>query len=135
MQMQITSSKIATPVRYLLKYQVCKNNSWRWEVKLEIGRVEKGTQAKMSMKWIPFQSKMARFIIQCWTCQTSGATQKVCPAYFHSRLDVVSTGDALFSNSLILLLAIANGHITLNTPVLVRSLKLSSVEPSQYLDG
>ena len=29
----------------------------------------------------------------------------------------------------------ANGHITLNTPVLVRSLKLSSVEPSQYLDG
>ena len=31
--------------------------------------------------------------------------------------------------------ALANGHITLNTPVLVRSLKLSSVEPSQYLDG
>ena len=30
---------------------------------------------------------------------------------------------------------LANGHITLNTPVLVRSLKLSSVEPSQYLDG
>ena len=30
---------------------------------------------------------------------------------------------------------VANGHITLNTPVLVRSLKLSSVEPSQYLDG
>ena len=32
-------------------------------------------------------------------------------------------------------LPLANGHITLNTPVLVRSLKLSSVEPSQYLDG
>ena len=31
--------------------------------------------------------------------------------------------------------SLANGHITLNTPVLVRSLKLSSVEPSQYLDG
>ena len=29
----------------------------------------------------------------------------------------------------------ANGHITLNTPVLVRSLKLSNVESSQYLDG
>ena len=29
----------------------------------------------------------------------------------------------------------ANGHITLNTPVLVRSLKLSNVELSQYLDG
>ena len=27
------------------------------------------------------------------------------------------------------------GHITLKTPVLVRSLKLSNVEPSQYLDG
>ena len=30
---------------------------------------------------------------------------------------------------------LANGHITLNTPVLVRSLKLSSVEPSQCLNG
>ena len=29
----------------------------------------------------------------------------------------------------------ANGHITLNTPVLVQSLKLSNVESSQYLDG
>ena len=29
----------------------------------------------------------------------------------------------------------ANGHIMLNTPVLVRSLKLSNIEPSQYLDG
>ena len=29
----------------------------------------------------------------------------------------------------------ANGHIMLNTPVLVRSLKLSSIELSQYLDG
>ena len=29
----------------------------------------------------------------------------------------------------------ANGHITLSTPVLVRSPKLSSVELSQYLDG
>ena len=29
----------------------------------------------------------------------------------------------------------ANGHIMLNAPVLVRSLKLSSIEPSQYLDG
>ena len=37
--------------------------------------------------------------------------------------------------SLILLLPSANDHIRLNTPVLVRSLKLSSVEPSQYLDG
>ena len=27
------------------------------------------------------------------------------------------------------------GHTTLNTPVLVRSLKLSNIEPSQYLDG
>jgi len=27
------------------------------------------------------------------------------------------------------------GHITLKTPVLVRSLKLSNVESSQYLDG
>ena len=33
-----------------------------------------------------------------------------------------------------LLLPSANGHIRQNTPVLVRSLKLSSVEPSQYLD-
>ena len=32
-------------------------------------------------------------------------------------------------------LALANGHIMLNTPVLVRSLKLSNIEPSQYLDG
>ena len=31
--------------------------------------------------------------------------------------------------------AFANGHIMLNTPVLVRSLKLSNIEPSQYLDG
>ena len=31
--------------------------------------------------------------------------------------------------------ALANGHIMLNTPVLVRSLKLSNIEPSQYLDG
>ena len=30
---------------------------------------------------------------------------------------------------------LVNGHITLNTPVLVRSPKLSSVEPRQYLDG
>ena len=29
----------------------------------------------------------------------------------------------------------ANGHITLKAPVLVRSLKLSSVELGQYLDG
>ena len=29
----------------------------------------------------------------------------------------------------------ANGHIMLNTPVLVRSLNLSNIEPSQYLDG
>ena len=29
----------------------------------------------------------------------------------------------------------ANGHIMLNTPVLVRSLQLSNLEPSQYLDG
>ena len=35
----------------------------------------------------------------------------------------------------ILLASLTNGHITLNTPVLVRSLKLSNVEPSQYLDG
>ena len=34
-----------------------------------------------------------------------------------------------------LALSNANGHITLNTPVLVRSLKLSNVESSQYLDG
>ena len=38
-------------------------------------------------------------------------------------------------NLLILTLSLANGHITLNTPVLVRSLKLSNVESSQYLDG
>ena len=31
--------------------------------------------------------------------------------------------------------SLANGHIMLNTPVLVRSLKLSNIEPSQYLDG
>ena len=30
---------------------------------------------------------------------------------------------------------LANGHIMLNTSVLVRSLKLSNIEPSQYLDG
>ena len=30
---------------------------------------------------------------------------------------------------------ITNGHILLNTPVLVRSPKLSSDEPSQYLEG
>ena len=29
--------------------------------------------------------------------------------------------------------SLANGHIMLNTPVLVRSLKLSNIEPSQYL--
>ena len=34
------------------------------------------------------------------------------------------------SKPLDLTMYIANGHITLNTPVLVRSLKLSSVEPS-----
>ena len=44
-------------------------------------------------------------------------------------------GMGIISNSLISHLPSANGHITLNTPVLVRSLKLSSVEPSQYLDG
>ena len=32
-------------------------------------------------------------------------------------------------------LAVAYDHTTLNTPVLVRSLKLSSVGPAQYLDG
>ena len=39
------------------------------------------------------------------------------------------------SETLNLSLSNANGHITLNTPVLVRSLKLSNVESSQYLDG
>ena len=39
------------------------------------------------------------------------------------------------SKTLDLSLSNANGHITLNTPVLVRSLKLSNVESSQYLDG
>ena len=34
------------------------------------------------------------------------------------------------SKSLVLSLSLANGHITLNTPVLVRSPKLSNVEPS-----
>ena len=34
-----------------------------------------------------------------------------------------------------LALSNANGHITLSTPVLVWSLKLSNVESSQYLDG
>jgi hypothetical protein len=29
----------------------------------------------------------------------------------------------------------SNGHIMQNTPLLVRSVKLSSIEPSQYLDG
>ena len=29
----------------------------------------------------------------------------------------------------------ANGQVVLNAPVLVRSLKLSNIEPSQYLDG
>jgi hypothetical protein len=52
--MLITSGKIATPVRYLEKYHVCRNNSWRWGVKLDIGCVEKITEATMSMKWIPF---------------------------------------------------------------------------------
>ena len=31
--------------------------------------------------------------------------------------------------------ALANGQITLITPVLLRSLKVSNIEPSQYLDG
>ena len=39
------------------------------------------------------------------------------------------------SKALVLPKFLANGHITLNTPVLVRSPKLSNVEPSQYLDG
>ena len=40
------------------------------------------------------------------------------------------------SRNMKLALSKANGHITLNTPVLVRSLKfLSNVESSQYLDG
>ena len=30
---------------------------------------------------------------------------------------------------------LVNGHIMLNAPVLVRSPKLSSIEPRQYLDG
>ena len=30
---------------------------------------------------------------------------------------------------------LVNGHTMLNTPVLVRSLKLSSIGPGQYLDG
>ena len=37
--------------------------------------------------------------------------------------------------SILWLYSSANGHITLNIPVLVRSLKSSSVESSQYLDG
>ena len=32
-------------------------------------------------------------------------------------------------------LPLVYGHITLKTPVLVRSPKLSNVEPGQYLDG
>ena len=39
------------------------------------------------------------------------------------------------SRNMKLALSNANGHITLNTPVLVRSLKLSNVKFSQYLDG
>ena len=31
--------------------------------------------------------------------------------------------------------SVAYDHITLKTPVLVRSPKLSNVEPGQYLDG
>ena len=33
------------------------------------------------------------------------------------------------------LIFLVNGHIMLNAPVLVRSPKLSSIEPRQYLDG
>ena len=54
-----------------------------------------------------------------------------CSAFFICSLGVKTCSWKTFKVTL----TDANGHITLNTPVLVRSLKLSSVEPSQYLDG
>ena len=54
-----------------------------------------------------------------------------CSAFFIWSLGVKTCSWKTFKVTL----TDANGHITLNTPVLVRSLKLSSVEPSQYLDG
>ncbi len=54
--------------------------------------------------------------------------------HLHTALKITNFDDSL-NKYLSFRSSLANGHITLNTPVLVRSLKLSSVEPSQYLDG
>ena len=54
-----------------------------------------------------------------------------------SNLSEVSYGYQIVMTIKVLKLGCANAydHTTLNTPVLVRSLKLSSVGPAQYLDG
>ena len=66
----------------------------------------------------------------------------ICVLRAHRTLSQASVNPHLTVLNLILrvnpsnlAIKVANGHITLNTPVLVRSLKLSSIEPSQYLDG
>ena len=54
---------------------------------------------------------------------SSVCMDNVCPSFYMHYIG------ALFSTSS------AYGHTTLNAPVLVRSPKLSSVGPAQYLDG
>ena len=110
---------------------------------MEVGTVGKGTEPKISIKWTLFRVKRQglSYSTEIVWLVAPPSVALVQPTYFHSKYIVVSTGVVpthggfIISNSLILLLPSANGHITLNTPVLVRSLKLSSVEPSQYLDG
>ena len=68
-----------------------------------------------------------------------GVFKKKC-LYLYSFFTIRSFSSVVFetstqraeidSKSLVLSLSLANGHITLNTPVLVRSPKLSNVEPS-----
>ena len=90
------------------------------------------------------QSKEIR-VWDCWKCSRNQwviveiiqvqadniSTQPVC------RISYTYVSRYVFCWNWILRFSctLANGHIMLNTPVLVRSLKLSNIEPSQYLDG
>ena len=63
-----------------------------------------------------------------------------CPTVFQSAVqrskgEKLKVGLKIRISFQLLPYSFANGHIMLNTPVLVRSLKLSSIELSQYLDG
>ena len=108
----------------LLNIKECQSNSWWCLSKAEkifcgleslhhILRLENGQIANLCI----VGAKRKKRVWDCW----KQVGTSICICCWIKMLT--------FSCSL------ANGHIMLNTPVLVRSLKLSNIETSQYLDG